>query len=314
MPIDHSLNDTNLVARDLNRTPPLEKDGLIPRGKLSYKEFYKNYLRTNKPAIVEGGIDNWPALKKWSPSFFKENFPKKKLLLRDLNTHTELAEFVDLAESATEDNPAPYLRNIHIREDFPELLKDIDENLTFGNPDFLNSPLLPRNWIRPHHQIELFYGGVGTKIFTLHYDIFLLHNLIIGITGEKEFVLIPPEDTKYLYPKDDNDKHSPINVFEPDLERYPDYAKASPQKGTLGPGDIAFVPAGWWHMTRIKTPSISVGMCSVNATNWSYFVKDVRPRPKGGNLFKWLLVKTYLETIGVFFHIQQWFFNNFQSK
>lgn len=314
MAISSTLNDTNLVARDLKRTPPFETDGLIPRAKLSYKEFYKDYLKANKPVLIEGAIDDWPALKKWSPLYFKKNFPNKKLLLRDLNSHTKLADFVDMAESATADYPAPYLRNIHIREDFPELLEDINENLIFGKPDFLNSRLLPQNWIRPQHQIELFYGGIGTKIFTLHYDVYLLHNLIIGIAGEKEFILIPPEDTKYLYPKDDNEKHSPINVFEPDLERYPDYVKASPLKGTLGPGDTAFVPAGWWHMTRIKTPSISVGMCSVNATNWSYFVKDVRPRPENGNLLKWLLVRTYLGTVGFVFRFQQWFFNNFQSK
>ena len=171
MATSNTLSDTNLVARDLQRTPPLESDGFIPREKLSYKEFYKNYLKANKPVVIEGAIDDWPALKKWSPRYFKENFPNKKLILRDTNSHTELADFVDMAESATADNPAPYLRNIHIREDFPELLEDIDENLILGKPDFLNSRLLPRNWIRPHHQIELFYGGVGTKIFTLHYDV-----------------------------------------------------------------------------------------------------------------------------------------------
>ena len=307
------MEAVNLVAEDMRRyeAPSRPVHQTIPRLRLSYGDFYHDFAEANLPCIIEGAIDHWPAMRKWTPEYFAQTYPDKELMLRDLKTTTRLDDFVQSVGQATPDKPSPYLRNIHIRTDFPELLADIDQDLIFSRPDYLNSRLLPKDWIRPNHQIELFFGGVGTQIFTLHYDIYLLHNLIIGIYGEKEFVMLAPEDTQYLYPKSDNDKHSPINVFEPDLEAFPDYAKANPMRGTLGPGDIAFVPAGWWHMTRIKSTSISVGMCSVNASNWSYFVQDVRPKPAGagGSLAKWLVLKSYLESIGWCFRARQKFFN-----
>jgi hypothetical protein len=42
------------------------------------------------------------------------------------------------------------------------------------------------------------------------------------------------------------------------------------------------VPAGWWHTTKILTPSITVSASRVNDSNWRDFSQDLKsraPRP-----------------------------------
>ena len=119
-------------------------------------------------------------------------------------------------------------------------------------------------------------------------------------------MVFAPVDTQYLYPDVTNNKHSPINVFEPDFNLYPEFSKATPLCGTLGPGDAVYVPAGWWHMTRIKSPSIFVGMSNLEASNWSYFLDDVRPPPEDGKTLRWHAVRTYLHAVGLSLKAMQW--------
>ena len=52
------------------------------------------------------------------------------------------------------------------------------------------------------------------------------------------------------------------------------FAKAVCDKFVLGPGEMLFVPAGWWHTTRLLGPAISVSIGCANATNWADFARD----------------------------------------
>ena len=40
---------------------------------------------------------------------------------------------------------------------------------------------------------------------------------------------------------------SPVDIKEPDLERFPNFAKARRIHCALKPGDVLFMPAFWWH-------------------------------------------------------------------
>lgn len=34
--------------------------------------FYRNYVARNKPVLISGAIDGWPALQNWSPQYISE--------------------------------------------------------------------------------------------------------------------------------------------------------------------------------------------------------------------------------------------------
>ena len=51
---------------------------------------------------------------------------------------------------------------------------------------------------------------------------------------------------------------SHVDVESPDLEKYPDFAKATPMDVILGPGDFIYIPSRTWHYVRSLTVSCSL--------------------------------------------------------
>uniref|UniRef100_A0A090XAE1 JmjC domain-containing protein n=1 Tax=Ixodes ricinus TaxID=34613 RepID=A0A090XAE1_IXORI len=68
---------------------------------------------------------------------------------------------------------------------------------------------------------------------------------LIQVRGRKRAVLFHPNDLEYLYMK--GDKSQVLDVDNPDLERYPDFLKATRYEAILDAGDILFIPALWFH-------------------------------------------------------------------
>ncbi len=51
---------------------------------------------------------------------------------------------------------------------------------------------------------------------------------------------------------------SAVNVEHPDLKKHPSFAEAKQLECILGPGDMLFIPAKFWHYVRSLSPAISV--------------------------------------------------------
>jgi ribosomal protein L16 Arg81 hydroxylase len=47
-------------------------------------------------------------------------------------------------------------------------------------------------------------------------------------------------------------------VEAPDLEKFPEFAKATPMDVILGPGDFIYIPSRTWHYVRSLTVSCSL--------------------------------------------------------
>ena len=58
-----------------------------------------------------------------------------------------------------------------------------------------------------------------------------MDNLLVQINGRKRAVLYSPEDLPYLYL--DGDKSRVVDIDDPDLEKYPEFAKATPFSGAI---------------------------------------------------------------------------------
>jgi len=51
---------------------------------------------------------------------------------------------------------------------------------------------------------------------------------------------------------------SAVDVENPDLKKHPSFAEAKQLECILGPGDMLFIPAKFWHYVRSLSPAISV--------------------------------------------------------
>lgn len=105
----------------------------------------------------------------------------------------------------------------------------------------------------------------------LHYD--PMDGSLIQLAGTKQIILFPPSQLYNLYPfsvwnhliygAKRRAVYSKVYPNNPDFQAFPKFALAISHRIdiTLKPGELLFIPAGWWH----EVTSIGSGMvCSVN--------------------------------------------------
>ena len=102
------------------------------------------------------------------------------------------------------------------------------------------------------------------------------------------------------YPLEGDAKHSAlVSPFAVDLDRFPLFAQATPARFLLKAGETIFNPAGWWHATRILSPSIAMVISTVGASNWDAYADDLaRPR-QGVPSPVTAALRAYLSMVGV---------------
>ena len=71
-----------MAARDLSKAQPSSSRNrreIERRHKLSRDEFLEDYYCANRPVIITGMMDDWPALGKWSLDYFAQKFGDREV-------------------------------------------------------------------------------------------------------------------------------------------------------------------------------------------------------------------------------------------
>lgn len=170
----------------------------------------------------------------YSPDMRGFNFRREKLSLTDLARH--LREIADSAEPI-----GIYAGATAMESHLPGFAQANPLPLIAG------MEATPRIWV-----------GNATQVAT-HFD--LSDNIAVVAVGQRRFTLFPPEATSSLYvgPLNITLAGQPVSMVDPlnpDLENYPDYAKALElgQFADLEPGDAIFIPTLWWHHVAAQAP------------------------------------------------------------
>lgn len=270
-------------------------------GALSHAEFHQQFAKPRRPVVLTSAVHAWPARKRWSASFFQHRHGHRMVTCRGTSTPVRLDDYIDGLDASSFERPAPYLRNLDIQTDWPELVPDITPRMSYSQPDWLSSRLLPSRWPRPRHLNQLFISGRGTSI-SLHYDDWMTHNIVSNIVGEKEFLLFEPDHGSFLYPRKDEYLVSGIpDPFNVDPGAFPLFTQARSMSVTIGPGESLFVPCGWWHTTRTLSTCISVSSSFANRDNWQSLVSEIRYMRSRADAAKWKtgLLCMYLKWVGL---------------
>jgi len=272
---------------------------------LSKKDFYNKYVKNSLPVVVNNNKE-WVSSKKFTPEYFKSNYNHVTKTI-DGKTYT-LTEIIDSCMASTPENKAPYPNIYDASKNFPELLEEIPD-MPYGKSNRLFSPLMPDHIAVRNNQRELFFGGKGCSFPTLHIDLNHVHTRLTQIIGEKDFILYPPDQTQYLYPEKENPNLSPVNVTDPDYNKFPLFKNAKALRTTLKPGDTLFIPSGWWHTTYIRNFNLTYADDHVNSFNWNVFMdknylvtKSRRPE------LAWIL-KVYKVIMEKIFKLKEALFN-----
>lgn len=272
---------------------------------LPYERFVSEYAARNRPVIIVNAVPDWPALERWTPDFFAHNFGSRTVNVT-AGVRGRLDEVIPRILRSTAEKPGPYLHKVIIHRDMPELLPDLMPENVYGFPRRYASPLMPPHFHRPDGYLKLLIGGVGGKFPVMHFDTDNADALITGIYGLKEFVLFSREDTARVYPTSEGAHTSQIeNIDDPNWERFPLLRQAVQYRGIIGPGEAAFVPAGWWHTARVISTSISVCTNMMHAANWSGFISEACDRRNGSWMAR-SIKRVYLNAAGAAMSAAEW--------
>ncbi len=270
------------------------------RSGLTRREFVAEYQRPRLPVILTDATQNWTA-RSWSPEVLRNKAGQRDVTIRTSQGSQvyRLETLCDLIEASTAGRPAPYARNIDVERELPELWDDIQPRLEFAQPDWKSSALLPRDFIFPSGLVELFFGGAGSSFPRLHVDYWGMDGFFAQLYGAKEFILLAPDQNKFVYPDEDGGLTSQIeSIDNPDFDRFPRFRQAQVIRFLLQPGETLYLPNGWWHTTYMPEVSITAITATWHRHNWGQFMKQYRIRGKTQGLAK-LAALAGLKTLGL---------------
>lgn len=266
---------------------------------LSREAFEREHVRGCWPVVMTDATRDWPARTRFVPEFFKARFGEREVEVGIGDRRLKLGECIDLLLASSEVQPGPYPCHYGVVQHFPELLPEISRHV-YARPDRSMSGLIPRRWLRDAIPgTEIFFGGPGGAFPFMHCDYMGLHAFINELYGRKQFTLIPPSQGACVYPDPTAPWQSLMrDHHQPDLARYPRYARATPVTITIEAGDTLFIPNGWWHTARSLEFTISVVLDRLDDSNWARFRGEVRRMLTHAHAYKPLLADAYLATLG----------------
>ena len=228
------------------------------RSGLGAEEFLERYYAVNRPVILTGEMANWPALERWTPEYLKRVIGARPVEFqgertvdqrfeRDKDAHRRVAPFDVFVDQILQPGAGndTYLTAYNSERNAAAL------SVLHDDLGFLHK-FLDRQVAVPHGMMWI--GPAGT-FTSLHHD--LTNNLIAQIVGRKRIKLAPAAEVGKLY----NDQHvfSEISDLEnSDLARHPRLAELRFYDVLLQPGEVLFVPLGWWHQVRSLDFSVTI--------------------------------------------------------
>jgi hypothetical protein len=241
--------------RKLNRLHP-KCDEISRRHKLSREEFLEGYYCANRPVIITGMMDDWPALRKWSLDYFDEKFGDREVDVqfgRDASGNYEedrekfrrkmiFSRFIEKVRTSkvTNDFYITANNNTANKDALPELWDDIVQI-----PEFLNG--------NSAHNGFFWFGPAGT-ITPFHHD--LTNNLMAQVIGRKRILLAPSWDMPLM--RNLRDVYCEVDGRETSPAPRANFGEPQILECCLDPGEILFLPIGSLHFVEALEISATV--------------------------------------------------------
>uniref|UniRef100_A0A8C8HH09 JmjC domain-containing protein 5 n=1 Tax=Oncorhynchus tshawytscha TaxID=74940 RepID=A0A8C8HH09_ONCTS len=218
----------------------------------SLESFKKDYLDPQKPVILEGIIDHWPAFiinHPWRIEYLQtvagcQTVPVEvgsrytdeewsQMLLYGQLIHRSISQGYIFSVTKT------LLFNVLFSK-VPELKDDIriPDYCCLGDEDDIT--------------INAWFGPGGTVSPPLHQD--PQHNFLAQVSLSHPCIRLYSPDTEKLYPHQLQLLHN----TSPDVVRFPEFVKAPYLECVLQPGEVLFIPVKHWHYVRSLELSFSV--------------------------------------------------------
>ncbi|RYG34863.1 MAG: cupin-like domain-containing protein [Chitinophagaceae bacterium] len=222
---------------------------------ISKHDFLNQYVKKQKPVVIEKLTQDWPAYERWNFEYMKQIAGEQTVPLYDdrpvshkdkfnsAHAQMKMSEYVDLLKT----KPTNYRIFLY------NLVKEV--------------PVLKRDFKWPDLGLKLirqlpmlFFGGQNSRVF-IHFDIDYSNILHFHFQGEKRCVLFAPDQTPYLYKVPHAlISREDIDFDDPNFEKFPALRKAKGLVTHLKHGEMLYMPEGYWHYMKYVTPGFSMSL------------------------------------------------------
>ncbi|QDQ29334.1 cupin-like domain-containing protein [Chitinimonas arctica] len=251
------------IQRKLNRLDARMRQ--VPkRHRLDGQAFFDDFYVLNRPVVITGMLDDWPALSTWGVDYFRRRFADRQVEVQfgrsqdanyeinqpHLRRSMPFGEYLDLIAAGGQSNDFYMTANNSSsnRQALAELWQDIG-----GLPAYLDGQ---------RDSGFLWFGPKGTRT-PFHHD--LTNNFMAQLAGRKRIKLVPAVELGQMY----NDLHcyTPVDGGAIDYERFPRMRDAQILEVILEPGEILFLPVGCWHYVEGLDVSITMSFTNFRWDN-----------------------------------------------
>ncbi|KAK2143061.1 hypothetical protein LSH36_881g00016 [Paralvinella palmiformis] len=281
--------------------------GVDRRNNLSLEEFFDIY-DGKWPVLLTDVVDKWPAYN-WTGDFLNQHYGQEQVVMKAIDYHLDAAisrVFSDAYQISGDPLDQDGLTNAislavplyrfyqntenahpkswtYVEDELfipmrPELRKGIG-NTEYLQEDFFQ--LFPED-LRPWNAMLLW----GTKYSrsSLHMDPYNWTGTNAVIQGHKWWKLYPPGQDEYLYIMKDRRSGFPLNcykynsvvdAFDPDLTKYPRFKKAVSIVFEQLPGEILFIPSGWFHQAYNSEETLAISSQVMNRNNYRVVLEEI---------------------------------------
>lgn len=241
--------------------------GIERRETIDPRAFFEEFYARNRPLILTRAIEHWRALSVWSLDYLEKAVKPAIVEIqggrsadrlyeqRSENYKHKVSWQVYLAALGSGRRSNDYYLTANNGMANRDVLKPLWRD--FGPIDGIVSG-------NPHEQGFLWLGPPGT-ITPWHHD--LTNNLLVQIMGHKKITLASPAQT----PRMRNHCHC-YSAFGQDAACQSAHTNERPHllHCELAPGDLIFLPIGWWHHVEALDLSASLTLTNFEGPNEFY--------------------------------------------
>ncbi len=240
-----------------------------------FAAFLREHYARNRPGWFGGAVEHWPA-RRWTPASLQERFGEVPVEVQAgragdpryeerSHRHKErmaLGDFLSAVQGGPSNDLYMTANNGAVNGEALAPLFDDVGPLGDGYLDLARVREQGFVWIGP--------AGVVTP---LHHD--LTNNLMVQLFGRKRVRLVPALEVARV--ANHHHVYSRVDPLAPDHAACPDWGRATVLDVILEPGDVLFIPVGWWH--HVVGVDVTIGLSFTCLAAPNDFPRAPEPSP-----------------------------------
>lgn len=240
--------------------------GHVPRiraSEVTMDQFRDRFLKAGQPCVITDVVPTWPANAKWHPEALMEKYCETLIKVNEYNADEirvkmSMRDFLIYMRENKDYKPL-YVFDSSFQRRAPELLQD------FGIPEYFWEDLFAALDEQHRPAFRWFLFGCAKTGSPFHRDPNGTSAWNAVTHGHKRWALYPPwmDRIPGQYPDDHHpNSHKWWSLIYPTLA-----PQDKPIEFIQGPGDLIFIPSGWWHAVLNLDETLSVTQNFVNVQN-----------------------------------------------